>query len=85
MMDDKERLMLIGEQTLLEEERHRVQADQHAKLATLLTLYNEINGCRGQPRWLERGLELLHAIHATQTRLVELDTRINEVKKLTGR
>lgn len=84
-MDDKERLMLIGEQTLLQEERHRVQADQHANLAKLLNLYNEINGCRGQPRWLERGLELLHTIHSSQARLVELDTRIHEVKALTGR
>lgn len=84
-MDEQERLMLIGEQTLLEEERHKVQADQHAKLARLLTLYNEINGCRGKPNWLERGIELLHAVHTTQTRLVELDTRITEVKRITGR
>lgn len=84
-MDDKERLMLIGEQTLLQEERHRVQADQHANLAKLLHLYNEINGCRGTPHWLERGTALLNTIHTLQTHLVELDTRINEVKKLTGR
>lgn len=84
-MDEKERLMLIGEQTLLSEDRAKVQADQYAKLANLLTLYNEINGCRGQPRWLDRGLALLHTVHASQTRLVELDTRINELRKLTGR
>lgn len=84
-MDEKELLMLIGEQTLLEEERRKVQADQHGKLAALLSLYNEINMCRGKPVWLERGLELMHAIHATQTRLVDINTRVNELKQLTGR
>ena len=84
-MDEQERLMLIGEQTLLSEERQRVQADRHAQLAKLLTLYNEINACHGQPRWLDKGEELLRTIHATQTRLVTLDTRINEIKRLTGR
>lgn len=84
-MDDKDLLMLIGEQTLLQEERHKVQADQHARLAKLLTLYNEINGCRGKPLWLERGLDMMQTIHASQTRLVELDTRIHELKQLTGR
>lgn len=84
-MDDKERLMLIGEQTLLSEERQRVQADRHALQARVLSLCNEINGCHGQPRWLDKGVELLQTTHATQARLLELDTRINEIKKLTGR
>lgn len=84
-MDDKERLMLIGEQTLLSEEHQRVQADRHALQAKLLNLCNEVNACHGQPRWLDKGVELLGTLHAAQTRLLELDTRINEIKRLTGR
>lgn len=84
-MDEKERMMLIGEQTLLSEERQRVQAEQYANLAKLLTLYNEINGCRGKPLWLDRGLDMLNTLHASQTRLMELDTRIHEIRQLTGR
>lgn len=84
-MEDNTHLMLIGEQTLLSEERAKAWADRHAQLAKLLHLHNEMNSCYGKPTWLERGIEQLQALHATQTRLLELDIRINEIKRLTGR
>lgn len=84
-MDEKERLMLIGEQTLLSEERSKVSADRHALVAKILGLYNDINMCHGKPNWLDKGIELLNNTHAAQVKLLELDTRINEIRKLTGR
>lgn len=84
-MDAQERMLLVGEQTLLSEERATANASRHSQQAQLLTLINEINACHGQPRWLEKGIKLLTDLHATQTRLMELDTRINEIRVLTGR
>lgn len=84
-MDDKELLMLIGEQTLLSEEHRKTWAERQAQLAKLLNLYNDINACHGKPMWLERGVALLQALHATQTQLLEQEIRINEIKRLTGR
>jgi hypothetical protein len=84
-MDEKELLMLIGEQTLLSEERQLLLANKNALVAKVLGLYNDINMCHGKPAWLDKGIELLQTTHAAQTKLIELDVRINEIKKLTGR
>lgn len=84
-MDPQERLLLIGEQTVLSEERALVNANRHALQAKVLSIYNEITGTFGPPRWLEKAQQVLTDLHAAQARLVELDVRITEIKRLTGR
>ena len=84
-MEQDERLRLIGEQTLLSEERHQQQAQRSAQERALLTLYNQITACHNRPNWLEQGVALMQTLAATQERLVELDIRINELRTLTGR
>lgn len=84
-MNEQERLMLIGEQTLLEEERRQVQATRHALQSRLLNVYNDITSTHGVPTWMEAAQKTLGELHKAQTRLVELDVRIAAIKKLTGR
>ena len=84
-MDHEELVMLVGEQTLLSEERAKAQADRHSLQSKLLQTYNDITSTFGQPRWLGKAQQQLTELHATQLRLMELDTRINEIKRLTGR
>ena len=84
-MDRDELLKLVGEQTLLSEERLKLNAQRAHQQADLLRRYNEITACHGTPRWLEGAQQLLLDLHGTQVRLVELDVRINELRRLTGR
>lgn len=84
-MDRDELLKLIGEQTLLSEERHQLNAQRAHQQADLLRRYNEITASHGTPRWLEGTQQLLVDLHATQVRMVELEVRINELRRLTGR
>lgn len=84
-MDKQQLIMLVGEQTLLTEERAVVAASRHSLQAKLLNVYNDITATHAAPRWLAQAQTILTDLHAVQTRQAELDTRIREIAVLTGR
>ena len=82
-MDNDELLKLAGEQALLLKERSEKSAALQRDKAGLLTFVNELNLGLASG-WFEREHARLDRLQKLGDRLREIDTRVEQLKRITG-
>lgn len=82
-MDQEELIKLAGQQALLQRDRKALAATHERDRTSLVSLANSLHNA-AQAQWLETSTQLVTRIHTNKAELDRLDSRIADLRKLTG-
>lgn len=82
-MDQEELVKLAGQQALLQRDRKALAAIHERDRLSLVSLANSLHNA-AQAQWLDTSTQLVTRIHTNKAELDRLDSRIADLRKLTG-